>query len=57
MNSTRYKILGYTVWHGGRWYLRRRYLSRLPSRRRLGAGLLLGALLGLLALILLARRG
>jgi hypothetical protein len=35
----RYSILGYAVWQGARWYLRR----RLPSRRRLaltGAGAL-----------------
>ena len=31
VNSTRYTILGYAVWHGGKWYLRR----RLPSARKL----------------------
>jgi hypothetical protein len=31
VNSTRYTILGYVVWHGGKWYLRR----RLPSARKL----------------------
>jgi hypothetical protein len=39
MNANRYTILGYAVWHGGKWYLRR----RLPSRRALalaGAGAL-----------------
>jgi hypothetical protein len=39
MNANRYTILGYVVWHGGRWYLRR----RLPSRRTFalaGAGAL-----------------
>jgi hypothetical protein len=39
MNANRYTILGYAVWHGGRWYLRR----RLPSRRTValaGAGAL-----------------
>jgi hypothetical protein len=29
MNGTGYRILGYAVWHGGRWYLR----QRLPSSR------------------------
>jgi hypothetical protein len=29
MNGTGYKILGYAVWHAGKWYLRR----RLPSAR------------------------
>ncbi|HTA11993.1 MAG TPA: hypothetical protein VK765_01130 [Solirubrobacteraceae bacterium] len=39
MNANRYTILGYAVWHGGKWYLRR----RLPSRRTVllaGAGAL-----------------
>jgi hypothetical protein len=31
MNGTAYKLLGYTVWHGGKWYLNR----RLPSTRAL----------------------
>jgi hypothetical protein len=30
MNGNRYKLLGFVVWQGGRWYLRR----RLPSARR-----------------------
>jgi len=30
-NGNRYTLLGYVVWHGGKWYLRR----RLPSARRL----------------------
>jgi hypothetical protein len=56
MNAKRYKMLGYVVWHGGRWYLRRRYRQRLPSRRRL-AGAALGALVAAAALALIARRG
>jgi hypothetical protein len=46
MHSNRYKLLGYAVWHGGKWYLRR----RLPSRRKLalaGAGALLASGAGL----------
>jgi hypothetical protein len=31
MNGTGYRILGYAVWRGGKWYLR----QRLPSRRSL----------------------
>jgi hypothetical protein len=31
MRSRRYTILGYLVWHGGRWYLRRRL--RMPLAR------------------------
>jgi hypothetical protein len=51
MNGTGYRILGYAVWHGGKWYLAR----RLPSPRLLalsGAG----ALGALSAVALLARR-
>ena len=47
----RYSVLGYVVWQGARWYLRR----RLPSRRRLaltGAG----ALGALTAAAVLAKR-
>jgi hypothetical protein len=33
MNGSAYRLLGYAVWHGGKWYVRRRYLSRLPSAR------------------------
>jgi hypothetical protein len=42
VNATRYKLLGFVVWQGGKWYLRR----RLPSRRML----VLGAAGGLSAL-------
>lgn len=33
MNGSAYKLLGYAVWRGGKWYVQRRYLSRLPSAR------------------------
>jgi hypothetical protein len=33
MNGSAYRLLGYAVWHGGKWYVRRRYLDRLPSAR------------------------
>ncbi len=33
MNAKRYSALGLLVWRGGKWYLRRTYLRRLPSRR------------------------
>ncbi len=32
VNGTGYRILGYAVWHGGKWYLAR----KLPSPRALG---------------------
>jgi hypothetical protein len=34
MNANAYRILGYTVWRGAKWYLRK----RLPSRRSLALG-------------------
>jgi hypothetical protein len=36
VSGTRYRILGYVVWHGGKWYLRR----RLPSARTLALSVL-----------------
>ncbi len=44
MNGTGYKLLGFVVWNGGKWYLRR----KLPSRRLvvLSAAGLLGLLGG-----------
>lgn len=40
-----YKLLGMAVWHGGRWYLRRR-VGRASLRRRL---LLAGGVVGFAA--------
>jgi hypothetical protein len=39
-----YKLLGFAVWQGGKWYLGRRY-SRLPRKAAVGAvaGLALAA--------------
>jgi hypothetical protein len=51
MGGNGYKLLGYAVWHAGRWYLRR----RLPSRRMLaisGAGVVLAGT----AAVVIARR-
>jgi hypothetical protein len=46
-----YRLLGFTVWQGGKWYLRR----RLPSPRRvLVAGLLAGV--GVTALAAIVKR-
>jgi hypothetical protein len=59
MSSTGYKVLGFAVWNGGKWYLRRTYRQRLPSARvsalaglaaTLGAGAVVGG-------VLRARRG
>ena len=50
MNGNGYKLLGYAVWQGGKWYMRR----RVPVRKLAFWGLLAGG--GLLAAVLLARR-
>jgi hypothetical protein len=51
MSSNGYRLLGFAVWQGGKWYLRR----RLPSPRRvLLTGLLAGA--GITALAAAAKR-
>ncbi len=51
MNGAGYRILGYAVWHGGKWYARR----RLPSVRASAASGI-GALSALAAAVLIARR-
>jgi hypothetical protein len=51
MNGTGYRILGYAVWHGGKWYLRR----RLPSTRVLVLSAA-GAAAAVSAVALLTRR-
>jgi len=51
MNGNGYKILGYVVWHGGKWYLRR----RLPSARASGAAAV-ATLSAVAAAVLVARR-
>jgi hypothetical protein len=51
MDGNRYKLLGYVVWQGGKWYLRR----RLPSTRVLATATL-AVLAGGGAAVLIARR-
>jgi hypothetical protein len=46
-----YRLLGYVVWQGGKWYLRK----RLPSSRALALSGV-AACAGLTAAVLLARR-
>jgi hypothetical protein len=51
MSATAYRLIGYLVWKGGKWYLR----QRLPPARVLAwRGLLTGGVLA--ALVLAARR-
>jgi hypothetical protein len=46
MNGTGYKILGFAVWQGGKWYLRRRVaVRRIALKGALVAGGLAGAAL------------
>ena len=39
----RYKVTGYVVWQGARWYVRRRYARLVPSRRVLAATTVAGS--------------
>lgn len=39
----RYKVLGFVVWQGTRWYVRRRVMRLVPSRRVASAVLVAGA--------------
>jgi hypothetical protein len=50
VNGNGYKLLGYVVWRGGKWYLRR----RLPSART-AAAVGIATVLVLAAGVLLAR--
>jgi hypothetical protein len=46
MNGTGYKLLGFAVWQGGKWYLRRRVaVRRIAVKGALVAGGLAGAAL------------
>ena len=43
-----YKVLGFLVWRGAKWYLRRSYGHLVPSRKVAAAGLVGAAVAGLL---------
>lgn len=51
MSGTGYKLLGYAVWRGGKWYLR----QRLPSSRSIALSAA-GAVVALSAAAVIARR-
>jgi hypothetical protein len=55
MNSTGYKILGFVVWQGGKWYVRRKGAQLLPSRRTAGVAATL-AVAGVAAAVVLSGR-
>ncbi len=48
-----YKVLGFAVWQGGKWYVRRRFSGTLPKVAVLGAAALT---LGTVAAVTAARR-
>lgn len=50
VSGTGYKVLGFAVWNGGKWYLRR----RVPVRRVAVKGLLVAG--GLVGAVVVARR-
>jgi hypothetical protein len=55
MNRSAEKLLGYAVWEGGKWYVRHRYLRRLPSVRVAAASALAALTVGAVG-VTLARR-
>jgi hypothetical protein len=50
-----YKLLGFVVWRGARWYVRKRMTRFVPSRRMTSAAIVAGAVS--VAAIVAARRG
>jgi hypothetical protein len=48
-----YKLLGYVVWNGGKYFLKRRYGGYLPTPALVGLG---AAVVGGVALAVLAKR-
>jgi hypothetical protein len=53
VNGGGYKVLGFVVWRGLRWYARRTYGHLIPSRRVTAAGIVV---LAVGALMLAGRR-
>jgi hypothetical protein len=51
-----YKMLGFVVWHGAQWYLRRRVSKLVPSRGTAATAALVVAGVGVAAVVA-ARRG
>jgi hypothetical protein len=49
-----YKMLGFVVWHGAQWYVRRRMRHLVPSRRVASAVLVAGGIS--IAALVAARR-
>lgn len=51
-----YKVLGFAVWRGARWYVRRRMARMVPPRRVL-AGVLVASVVGAIAVAAAAQHG
>jgi hypothetical protein len=51
-----YKILGFVVWQGARWYARRRVAQLLPSRRVATAAFVVSAVAAI-AVVSATKRG
>jgi hypothetical protein len=49
MRIMRYKLLGFAVWQGARWYVRRRLRALVPSRR-IATTVLVAGVVGAVAL-------
>ena len=49
-------MLGFVVWHGARWYVRRRASNLVPSRRAASVAAFVVAAVGVTAVVA-ARRG
>jgi hypothetical protein len=49
VSGTRYKLIGFAVWQGGKWYLRRRLPSKRVVALSAAGGLSALAVAGLLA--------
>ncbi|MTD43406.1 hypothetical protein GKE82_03575 [Conexibacter sp. W3-3-2] len=47
MKRSGYELLGFAVWHGAKWYVRRRYGWLVPSRRVVAAGVVGGAIVAI----------
>lgn len=45
-----YKVLGYVVWNGGKWYVKRRYGWIVPSKTTVLAGATVAAVVAALLL-------
>lgn len=51
-----YKMLGFVVWHGAQWYVRRRVSNLVPSRRTASMAALVVGVVSVGAVVA-ARRG